>query len=87
MTPAPRQRRRPRLEGIHANALYPAKTMLRLLGLGWKSRANLKRMGLRLIPFGRGQLVIGADVLAVFQRLAEQQSKPTVAAGEGTADA
>jgi len=57
--------------------------------LGWcaKSRRFAIKAGLRVVRFGRHQYVIGADVLAFFQRLAEQQAsdeqQPDQAATEG----
>ena len=58
---------------IRADTLYLAVEFRRRLGWGLKSYRQAKRRGLRFVRFARREYVAGADVLAFFGRLAEDQ--------------
>lgn len=60
---------------IHVGRLYTAVAFRRRLGWGLKAYRHAKRKGLRVSQFGRQEFVMGADVLAFFQRLAEEQQQ------------
>lgn len=64
---------------VRADAVYRAVECRRRLAWGLKSYRHAKRKGLRTTKFGRQEYVAGADVLAFFGRLADDQSRD----GEG----
>ena len=59
---------------IRADELMLFSEAARRLGWCAKSRRYAQRDGLRVIPYGRFQYVLGADILDFFQRLAERQA-------------
>ena len=59
---------------IQANSVLSATEFRRRLGWGAKSYRAAKRRGLRTVRFARREYVLGADVLAFFGRLAEDQA-------------
>ena len=58
---------------ISAHAVYSWAELRRRFG--WEEHAGRQARlnGLRLVSFGRGKYVLGADVLKFFERLAERQ--------------
>lgn len=59
---------------IRRDEVMPFAEAARRLGWCAKSRRYAQRDGLRVIPYGRFQYVLGADILDFFQRLAERQA-------------
>ena len=69
---------------IRADELLPVREMMRRLGWQRKTLYHARRCGLRIIPFGRLTYCLGADVLAFFGRLADDQAgNPGPAASNG----
>lgn len=65
----------PRLLGsVSAGEVLPLREFGRRLGLASRALADAQRQGLRTVLFGRCKFVIGSDVVAWFQSLAEQQA-------------
>jgi hypothetical protein len=64
----------PRLDAIRGDSVYPASVVRSRLGWEKRSWAHAKREGLRVVQFGRFAYVLGADMLAFFERLAERQN-------------
>ncbi len=65
----------PTLGSVRADEILPAKILCRRLGIGRHTLSRLRRMGLREIHFGRGYYFRGADVVAIFDRLAREQAE------------
>ena len=61
--------------GIAADAVYPLRTLERLLGWQRKTTAHAQKAGLRTVMFGRQKFVLGKWVLEFFEGLAQQESK------------
>jgi len=61
---------------IQAGEVMTLQELKRRLGWGEHAIRQARKAGLRLIPFGREKFALGADVLAFFKRLADQQSSP-----------
>jgi hypothetical protein len=59
---------------IQAGEVMTLAELKRRLGLGEHAIRQARRAGLRLIAFGRGKFVLGADVLAFFEALAQQHT-------------
>ena len=60
-------------DSVSASELLMVRELCRRLGWERKSLAHAKREGLRTVKFARFDYVRGADVLAFFDKLAEQQ--------------
>ena len=68
------------LGSISVGEVIPLREFGRRLGLASRALADAQRKGLRTILFGRCKFILGADALAWFQRLAEQQGNGEEAA-------
>lgn len=60
---------------IRADEVMPFAEAARRLGWCAKSRRYAQRDGLRVIPYGRYQYVLGADLIAFFERLASTRDR------------
>jgi hypothetical protein len=70
------------LGSIRADEVLPVRVMAKRLGMNVKSLAHAKREGLRTVKFGRFDYVLGRDVLAFFERLAQAQADGNGKGGE-----
>ena len=70
LTPTPR----PTLAPILADAVYNKRALC--AGLQWEHRTfrHAVQEGLRIIAFGKQRFILGKDVLAFFEKLAERQN-------------
>ena len=67
--PAPKSR-----DSISASEVLPLAEVARRLGWGQRTIRRAQREGLRCVAFGKCKYCLGADVLAFFQTLAENQN-------------
>jgi len=72
----PRKHPPPSLAGfgsIRPDEVMPLREAARRLGFGAKTVAKAQRDGLRTIEYGRMKYLLGRDMLAFFEKLAEEQ--------------
>jgi len=69
---------------IRRDELLTLRTLQKRLGWGEHAIRQARQAGLRLIRFGNTKYCLGVDLLAFFERLAEEQSNGTAdGGGEG----
>ena len=59
------------LGSVRADEILPLREATRRLGWGSKGARAAKKAGLRVVRFGRGDLVLGADLLAFIKGLGD----------------
>jgi hypothetical protein len=72
------RRKRPAPPGlILADGVYLLAEVARRLGTGWRGRWALEEAGLRTVTFRGKKVVLGRDVLALFEKMAGEQAGDT----------
>jgi hypothetical protein len=65
---------RPTLSPILADAVYNKRSLCASLQWEHRTWAHAVKEGLRVVSFGKQKFVLGREVLAFFERLADQQA-------------